>query len=116
MKKQLAIYGSDGKKSSTKLRSKKQQKIKKRITILNSSAFSPQEFSWGVLAVNPNKTIYLPNKSANLALAVLDDKGMMVCDAKIKLEIISPEGKKLTYDTEHKTIQVNPECKIHDVT
>jgi len=37
-----------------------------------------QDFTWGVLAINTNKSIYSPGEIAKLALAVLDEKGLMV--------------------------------------
>ncbi|PIY89743.1 MAG: hypothetical protein COY73_00020, partial [Candidatus Nealsonbacteria bacterium CG_4_10_14_0_8_um_filter_37_14] len=60
-----------------------------------------QEFFWGVLAININKSIYpvrnsisngvyLPNETAYLQMAVLDDSGHTICDANLKLEIIPP--------------------------
>lgn len=34
-----------------------------------------QEFYWGVLAINTNKSVYLPRETANLSIAVLDEQG-----------------------------------------
>ena len=78
---------------------------------------SVQDFLWGVLAINTNKSIYLPNEKAKLAFAVLDEQGMMICDAKLKLTI--KENSQNINDeltTENGKIIVNPECKIHDFT
>ena len=85
-----------------------------------------QDFSWGVLAINTNKSIYLSSEAmaknglsgetAYLQMAVLDDAGMMVCDANLTLEIISPLGEKTILKTSEGTIIVNPECRVHDVT
>ncbi len=72
-----------------------------------------QDFSWGVLAVNTNKSIYLPNEKAYLALAVLDQKGQMVCDADIRLEIKNPKAETKELSTSAKTIRINPECFQH---
>jgi len=69
-----------------------------------------QDFTWGVLAINTNKSIYSPGEIAKLALAVLDEKGLMVCDADVTLEIKDPTGKISTASTKDKTIEVNPEC------
>ncbi len=49
-----------------------------------------QEFLWGVLAINVNKSIFFPNEMAYLQMAVLDDNGHTICDANLKLEIIPP--------------------------
>jgi len=51
-----------------------------------------QEFVWGVLAINTNKSIYLPSETAYLQMAVLKDDGHTICDASLKLEITSPKG------------------------
>jgi len=76
-----------------------------------------QDFTWGVLALNPDQSIYKPGQLANLTLAVLDDQGKMVCDAKLELKIRSPE---LTIDdtlsTENGKIKVNPECQMRSYT
>jgi hypothetical protein len=77
---------------------------------------SEQDFTWGVLAINTNKSIYLPNEEAGLAMAVLDDEGKMVCDARLRLEIRAPGGEAAVLSTEDGTIRVNRECRVHDFT
>ncbi|MFC1722498.1 hypothetical protein ACFL0C_02515, partial [Patescibacteria group bacterium] len=69
-----------------------------------------QDFSWGVLAVNTNKSIYTPNETAVIAMAVLDDAGEMVCDANVTLLITDPNGRKTLLDTHDNTIRVSPNC------
>ena len=72
---------------------------------------------WGVLAINTNKSIYLPGETAKLSFAVLDDDGNMVCDASLRLKIESENlhaGKAgLTVNdklsTDDGKIKVNPE-------
>jgi len=71
-----------------------------------------QDFTWGVLAINTNRSVYTPGQTAKISLAVLDEEGMMVCDAKLKLKIQSSNVKT----TEDGTIRVNPECEIHGFT
>ncbi len=51
-----------------------------------------QEFVWGVLAINTNKSVYLPGETAYLQMAALKDDGHTICDASLKLEITSPKG------------------------
>jgi hypothetical protein len=75
-----------------------------------------QDFTWGVLAINTNKSIYLPNEEAKMSLAVLDGKGAMVCDAKVKLEIKNPQAKITELSTENGKIKVNPECHLKKFT
>jgi len=42
-----------------------------------------QDFSWGVLAVNFDKSEYLPNDVTYVQLAVLDESGHTICDAEL---------------------------------
>lgn len=69
-----------------------------------------QEFVWGVLVVNTNKTIYLPGEKAYLQFAVLKDNGQTICDGRLKLEIIGPDGKIETLSTEEGTINYSGRC------
>lgn len=80
-----------------------------------------QDFSWGVLAINLNKSIYAPNEVASLSMAVLDEGGMMVCDASLSLRIRKIVGWEENYEvteevlsTENGRIWVNKECLIKD--
>ncbi len=49
------------------------------------------EFYWGVLAVNPTKSMYTPGEEVHLHMAALTDKGDTICDASLTLKIIDPE-------------------------
>lgn len=89
---------------------------KYKITISSGGQTYTQDFTWGVLAVNTNKSIYLPDEKANLAMAVLDENGDMVCDAKVTLLITGPDSKTTTLSTDTGEIKVNPVCQKHDVT
>lgn len=82
----------------------------------SSGNVTTQDFTWGVLAINTNKSIYLPNEVSNIAMAVLDDTGAMVCDALLRLEIKAPDGQVTTLSTDNGKIKVNQECKVHDYT
>lgn len=76
-----------------------------------------QDFLWGVLAINTDRSVYSPNQIAKIHFGVLDEKGDMVCDASLELKIKDQDGKvidKLT--TETKQISVNEECYIKDYT
>ena len=74
-----------------------------------------QEFLWGVLAINTNKSIYKPNEQATIAIAVLDELGRMVCDADVTLTIKSPSSDSTTLSTKEHTISVNDECTMRDI-
>ncbi|MBM3205600.1 hypothetical protein FJZ41_01965, partial [Candidatus Shapirobacteria bacterium] len=88
----------------------------KIINKTTSEVLVEQDFTWGVLAINPNKSIYLPGETAKLAMAVLDERGMMVCDANLTLKITNPEGQTKELSTNEGTIIVNPECLMHSYT
>lgn len=75
-----------------------------------------QDFTWGVLAINTNKSVYLPNETTKLSMAVLDETGLMICDANVTLNIKAPVGQTATLSTSDKTIIINPECSIKDFT
>ncbi|MBA3723696.1 MAG: M23 family metallopeptidase [Candidatus Levybacteria bacterium] len=78
------------------------------------------EFVWGVLAINTHKSIYLPNETAEIAIAVLDDNGAMVCDADVELRIKSPNASTASSEavlsTKNGKIIINEECQIKAVT
>ena len=75
-----------------------------------------QDFTWGVLAINTHKSIYLPEEEAFIGMAVLDDEGAMVCNASVTLEVTSPTDEKTTLSTENGLIKVSPECEVYGVT
>ena len=76
-----------------------------------------QDFAWGVLAINTNKSFYHPHETASIEMAVLNELGNMVCDAKVSLRI---QNQALhideTLSTENGKITVNPECYSHEFT
>lgn len=75
-----------------------------------------QEFTWGVLAINTNKSIFLPNETAYLQMAALRDDGHTICDAKLHLEIQNPNFKIQILSTEDGTIQYSGKCGPDNVT
>jgi hypothetical protein len=78
---------------------------------------STQDFTWGVLAINVNKSIFSPDETAKIAMAVLDDQGNMVCDANLKLDITDPSGDTKTLSTDDEDIKINKDiCASHAFT
>ncbi|MFC1787396.1 hypothetical protein ACFLY8_05140, partial [Halobacteriota archaeon] len=71
-----------------------------------------QDFLWGVLAINVNKSIYLPNEEAFIGIGVLDDAGNVICDANVTLEIVDPQNNKEILSTENNKIKISPECGV----
>jgi hypothetical protein len=86
------------------------------VTADNVTYLEEQKFLWGVLAINTQKSVYLPNETAFIGIAVLDDSGHMVCDANVTLEITSPDGQKIILDTLDNTIKVSEQCNYYGVT
>jgi hypothetical protein len=70
-----------------------------------------QDFRWGVLAINTNKSIYLPGETAYLQFAVLKDDGHTVCDANLKLKINPSAG-----ETEIQKLKIETELSTKDGT
>jgi len=75
-----------------------------------------QEFTWGVLAINTNKSIYLPDEKAYLQMAVLNNDGHTVCGASLKLEILSPTSETTVLSAQDNTIKYSDTCSINNVT
>lgn len=91
-------------------------KLKVEITQDGKTREIIQDFAWGVLAVNPNKSIFLPGEKAQISMAVLDEKGSMACDAEATLTIVNPAGQKTVLTTKDEQIIVNKECHLKDFT
>lgn len=76
---------------------------------------SEQEFSWGVLTMNPDQSVYKTGDIARIDMAVLDKNGILVCDAKLSLSVTDPDGGVEHFSTDAGNIEVSPEC-INKVT
>jgi hypothetical protein len=75
-----------------------------------------QDFSWGVLAVNTNKSIYAPGETAHLAFGVVDNFGETICNASLSLTITDPHGMTTTLSTDNGKIEQSHECSGNTVT
>ena len=91
-------------------------KLRVELETVDNIFLLEQDFRWGVLAVNTNKSIYLPGEKAYLQMAALNDEGTTICDAKLKLEIKNPNYEINTFSTEDGTIQYSDECGPKSVT
>lgn len=76
---------------------------------------SVKDFSWGVLAINANKSIYLPAESSYLQMGVLDDNGNTICDADLYLEVTAPDGGVAYLNTDNGLITRNELCGPNNV-
>ncbi len=76
-----------------------------------------KDFTWGVLAINTNKTVYRVGELAKIQIGVLDEQGMMVCDANVLLEVFASDGRDVgKLSTENGDIIVNDDCFLHSFT
>ncbi len=75
-----------------------------------------QIFTWGVLAINTDRSIYTPAQKANISMAVLNEHGDMVCDADVTLSITKPDGQVDRLTSKEKTIITNDVCSKKEFT
>lgn len=68
------------------------------------------EFYWGVLAVNVRKSIGTPDTYTEIGMAVLDDLGATICDARLDVILQHPGGRLEQFTTTNKTVVTNPLC------
>jgi len=69
-----------------------------------------QDFLWGVLALNTDKTVYQTGQSAAIAMTVLNHEGKTVCNADVEL-VVARDGKEVgSYRTDDNTVQIGPLC------
>lgn len=76
---------------------------------------SVKDFSWGVLAINTNKSIYLPGEEAYLQMGVLDDFGNTICNADLYLEVTAPDGGVAQLNTDNGLLTRNFLCGPNNV-
>lgn len=82
----------------------------------NAIYFTENDFTWGVLAVNFNKSIYALGDIAHIGLGVLTNQGHTVCEAKISLLITAPSGRTFSMTTENGMVIRNKTCGPQTVT
>ncbi|MFH0892645.1 MAG: hypothetical protein V1867_07800 [Candidatus Falkowbacteria bacterium] len=118
------IYDKNGKfsvKLSAAGREIKPGKRTVRITVKDANMTGDetisftQDFLWGVLAFNPDQSMYRPGDTAYLQAAVLDDEGDTICTADLKIEIDEPGWGKTVLSTADGTITRNPACGLNNV-
>ncbi len=91
-------------------------KLRVKTTYNNLTKEIEQDFTWGVLAINVDKSIYLENEESFIGIGVLDDRGKVICNADVTLEIINPLNQKTTLTTATGDIKINDECQVLGVT
>ena len=75
-----------------------------------------QDFTWGVLAINTNKSIFGENEKAAIYFGVVNDMGSTICNAQLYLTIKDPNGQVTNLSTEEETIKYSGECARDNVT
>ena len=59
----------------------------------NGKSFVTQtDYSWGLVSLNTDKSIFQPNDVANFVIAVLDNQGHSVCNANVLMTVTDPVG------------------------
>lgn len=72
---------------------------------------SQHRFSYGVLAINTNKTQYLPAEKVYIQMASLRNDGHTVCDSDLVLTVIDPAGGESILPVER-----SGKCQRNNVT
>ena len=75
-----------------------------------------KDFSWGVLAINFNKSIYKPGDKAYIQMGVLDNHGNTICNADLQLNVTKDNILIKTLSTKNNTISNSEECGPNNVT
>ncbi|HEV7424414.1 MAG TPA: hypothetical protein VGO21_04465, partial [Candidatus Paceibacterota bacterium] len=83
-----------------------------KISMATSQAtiISTQDFTWGVLAINMNKSVYEAGADAYIQMGVLNDEGRTLCNAELELSITGPDGSQNNFSTKNKSIIAAKEC------
>ena len=93
-------------------------KYRMQVTIMQGDVVfvSTQDFFWGVLAINLNKSTYQTGEEAYVQMAALNNGGSTLCDADLELIITDPKGSSNTYKTRNNSIISSDTCGADNVT
>lgn len=75
-----------------------------------------QDFTWGVLAFNPDSDVYAPGETGILQVGVLDDEGVTLCDVNVEIRAIAPSGSVDRLSVANGKVRRNPDCRDKAVT
>ncbi|MEK7518757.1 MAG: hypothetical protein AAB549_02440, partial [Patescibacteria group bacterium] len=91
-----------------------------QVTVLqdNKLAVVTTEFTWGVLVINMNRSVYWPGETVGFGMGVLDPTGHTVCDAQLTLTVVAPDGTRTVQTTEQaeKGVKRSTTCGPDNVT
>lgn len=82
----------------------------------NKVYFSETDFTWGVFAINFNKSIYKSGDTVNVGMAVLDEEGHTLCDAQVSLRVVLPSGAERNLSTRDGSVIYSDTCGPDNVT
>ncbi|HSW88865.1 MAG TPA: hypothetical protein VLG12_06910 [Candidatus Saccharimonadales bacterium] len=98
-------------------------KLSLTLRTLEGNVNVDQDFTWGVIAVNTNKSIYKLGETAKIGIGVLNDKGDTLCMTglfnrvdELKMVITDPQGHATNLSIEDKTILDSGKCGPNTVT
>jgi len=68
-------------------------KVKITINVNGETHIIEDEFAWGLVSLNTEKSIFKPGETAEFIIVVLDSEGHPVCDANLSMIINDPSLK-----------------------
>jgi hypothetical protein len=71
---------------------------------------SQHDFSWGVLALNTDKSIYQEGDLAFLQMGAINDLGHTICNASMTLVISDPDGGVYNFSSDDHSIETSGQC------
>lgn len=89
-----------------------------QVTVLqdNKLAVVTTEFTWGVLVINMNRSVYWPGESVSFGMGVVDTEGHTVCDATLTLLVKAPSGEVSKRSTADGSVARSSTCGPDNVT
>ncbi|MDE1862444.1 MAG: hypothetical protein KGI33_05990 [Thaumarchaeota archaeon] len=90
-------------------------KVEVDLTLNGKKYTSDQQFEWGLVSVNTEKSIYRPGENANFTIVVLDDQGHSVCNSNIVMTILDPQHGVTTLTT-GAGISPGSSCGLYDAS
>ncbi len=97
-------------------------KLSLQLRTLEGVVTVEQDFTWGVIAVNTNKSLYKPGEAAKIGIGVLNDKGETQCLAgfnhvdAVTMTITDPQRNATNFSLADKTIADSGKCGPITVT
>src|SRR6185437_8151909 len=71
------------------------------------------QFTWGLVSLNTQKSIYKSGEVANFTIVVLDNGGHSVCNSNISMNITNPSGYSTILSSGNE-IKPESQCGLYD--